>query len=70
MYHYYVRYSGINNCLRKKVDGSAEIILKEPIISVEQIKKVTEIIKRGNDFKNEQNWDIFIDFYELLRKDD
>ena len=70
MYHYYVRYTGYpkdkNISDLRVINGDAEILMDNPITSMDDIVNLKKRLVEKNGFKDV---DIFFDFYMLLRKD-
>ena len=68
MYHYYVRFSSFLKATNEKVgEGVVEIWLNQEISQFSHIEYVKKEILKKMEFDN--NYDILIDFYQLLRKD-
>lgn len=68
MYHYYVRFSSFLKETNEKVsEGCTEVALTREISQFSQIEDVKKGILEKVVCAN--NYDILIDFYQLLRKD-
>ena len=67
MYHYYVRYSVLNERSEKVGEGDAEVKMNQKISQFSHIEYMKEKILNKIGYNN--NYAILIDFYQLLRKE-
>lgn len=77
MYHYYVRYTLINN--GRPANGATEVVLEQKVSNMVDIETMKDSVlknlkkvaptKRERDAINRSNFTVIIDFYQLLRKD-